>query len=306
MNAGHAKAGARGALPTIVAEPLPAIEAHLAAALHHPSAPAALEQAMAYATLGGGKRLRPLLAWHACVAAGGAGADALPACSAIELVHCFSLVHDDLPALDNDDLRRGRPTLHRHAGEAMAILAGDALLNHAFGLLADGLPPQTALHAIRELSGACQRMIAGQVLDTLGFAGEPTSDRLDPGQRLEIIHRGKTGAMLVAAIRMGALCAGPAHGPAMAPLTRFAEAAGLMFQVVDDLIDVTQTSEHTGKRTGKDAEAGKLTYPGVFGVEASTGMVTELHQQALEALSDLGDRAAALRKLCGFLAVRTK
>ncbi|MBK7405646.1 MAG: polyprenyl synthetase family protein [Phycisphaerales bacterium] len=269
-------------------------------------APPALEQAMAYATLGGGKRLRPLLAWHACMASGGAGPESLPAGAAIELVHCFSLVHDDLPALDNDDLRRGRPTLHRQAGEAMAILAGDALLNHAFGLLADRLPPTLALATIRELADACSRMIAGQVLDTLGFEGDPDASEWDDAARLERIHRGKTGAMLVASVRMGAMSSGSAEPASLKALTGFAEAAGLMFQIVDDLLDVTQTSEHTGKRTGKDAEAGKLTYPGVFGVEASRRMVEEMRDTALRAVEPFGEEAEGLRQICRFLAVRTR
>jgi geranylgeranyl diphosphate synthase type II len=262
---------------------------------------------MEYASLGGGKRLRPLLVWHACVAAGGGGERALPACAAIELVHCFSLVHDDLPALDNDDLRRGRPTLHVHAGEAMAILAGDALLTHAFKLLArGGFAPELTVRLVDELALACERMIAGQVLDTLGFGGEPGAEALSSEARLEAIHHGKTGAMLVAAVRLGAMCAPACMPETLDALTRYGSAVGLMFQIVDDVLDVTQGSEHTGKRTGKDAQAGKLTYPAVFGLERSRGLVRELEARAIAEISDLGAPAAALAELCRFLAVRTR
>ncbi|MDQ7013684.1 MAG: polyprenyl synthetase family protein [Planctomycetota bacterium] len=300
--------------PEVLA-PLAEIEAALARAVEGTDTPTLLRDAMAYATLDGGKRLRPLLAWHACVAAGGEGPESLPACVAVELVHCFSLVHDDLPALDNDDLRRGRPTLHRHAGEAMAILAGDALLTHAFGVLATTAPADRFGPLARELAAACERMIAGQVLDTLGFEGEPDADTMTDQQRLEAVHHGKTGAMLVASLRMGGLCAAVKDGVSegiLDRLTTFGHAVGLMFQVVDDLLDVTQTSEHLGKRSGKDAEAGKLTYPRVLGVDRSRALVRELEADAIEALApvgdlgDLGANAEPLRALAQYLAVRTR
>lgn len=294
-------------LPARVAAPLPVIERYLARTLDEADIPASLRIAMEYAALGGGKRLRPLLAWHACEAAGGEGEASLPACAALEFVHCFSLVHDDLPALDNDDLRRGRPTLHVRAGEAMAILAGDALLTHAFKTLAGtALPAATVVGALAELASACERMISGQVLDTLGFGGEPGAGAMAPEARLEAIHRGKTGAMLVASVRLGAACA-PGCDPGVgASLTRFGEAVGLMFQVVDDLLDVTQCADHTGKRTGKDATAGKLTYPGTLGIERSRRLVLDLETEALGAIRGLGDRGVTLRELCEYLAVRTR
>ncbi|MFG0258818.1 MAG: polyprenyl synthetase family protein, partial [Phycisphaerales bacterium JB041] len=211
-------------LPAEVLGPLPEIEAELKRSLDGVDAPVSLRSAMAYATLEGGKRLRPLLAWHGCVAAGGEGPESLPACVAVELIHCFSLVHDDLPALDDDDLRRGRPTLHRHAGEAMAILAGDALLTHAFGVLAATAPAERFGDLAGELASACERMIAGQVLDTLGFAHEPEAEQLTDQQRLEAIHHGKTGAMLVAALRMGGLTAAGKTDPALDHLTGFGRA----------------------------------------------------------------------------------
>lgn len=295
---------AEGTLPAEVTAPLEAIEDRLSRSLDELDAPASLRSAMAYAALGGGKRLRPLLAWHSCVAAGGEGPESLPACVALELVHCFSLVHDDLPALDDDDLRRGRPTLHRHAGEAMAILAGDALLTHAFGALVGVRDGERFRALSRELSSACEQMIAGQVLDTLGFGAEGAG--LSDQERLERIHRGKTGAMLVGAARMGGLSAPGASEDVLDRLTRYGHAAGLMFQVVDDLLDVTQTSEHLGKRSGKDQPAGKLTYPGVLGVERSRELVRELEGHAVAAVESLGPGAEPLVALARYLAVRTR
>lgn len=298
--------------------PAKAIEAHLDGLSHWADAPASLRDAVRYALLGGGKRLRPVLAWWSAVAAGGAGESSLTAGAAVEMIHAFSLVHDDLPAIDNDDLRRGRPTLHRHAGEAMAILAGDAMLARAFDVISRGpldrpagSPPRTpdadaalrlALH--RELSAATLAMIDGQVCDTLGGAPEP----LAAPQRLVHIHSRKTGALIRASCRMGVWCAlGPGAGAsgAMQAVGAYADAVGLMFQVVDDLIDATQAPEQAGKRTGKDAAAGKLTYPGVWGVEGSRAEVARLAAEADRALSGLGEPAAGLRGLCGYLSERT-
>lgn len=285
--------------------PIPAIEKLLDRSTRARGTPPALAGAVRYALVGGGKRLRPLLAWHCSRAAGGTGRDAAPALVAVEYIHAFSLVHDDLPAIDNDDLRRGRPTLHIHAGEAMAVLAGDAMLNQAFVVLARApRPPALVTLLLEELAGATSAMIAGQVYDTLG--GLPAS--LSPVHRLRLIHRNKTGALLRAACRMGALCAiGPKpRDPRLAAITRYADAVGLMFQIVDDLIDVQQSVEHTGKRTHKDSGKGKLTYPGVLGVEASQREVERLHKRALAAVRKLGPRAEPLRVLAGLLATRTR
>jgi geranylgeranyl diphosphate synthase type II len=264
---------------------------------------------MKYAVLNGGKRLRPLVTWYCCEALGAPGSVSLPAGAAVEFIHAFSLAHDDLPALDNDDLRRGKPTLHKHAGEAMAILAGDALLALAFKhALADSALAHATLH-----------MITGQVLDTLGG----THDQVVPEERVEEIHDGKTGALIAAACRLGgraalAWRAAPCNqnDAVAAPtrndyksldnLTRYSRAIGLIFQIVDDLIDVEQSAEQAGKRTGKDAAAGKLTYPAVIGVEASKAKVRELHEQALAAIAPLGPPAQPLRDLCHYLATRTR
>ncbi|MHC4429007.1 MAG: polyprenyl synthetase family protein, partial [Planctomycetota bacterium] len=201
----------------------------------------------------------------------------------------------------DDDLRRGRPTLHRHAGEAMAILAGDALLGLAVELLVERLPRGLVLPVCRELIQGCNRMIAGQVYDTLPGAHEGGTD-LD---RLRTTHCNKTGALIRAACRAGAICGG-ADERQLEAVTRFGEAIGLMFQVVDDLLDVTGTTEHIGKKAGKDAEQGKLTYPALLGIGGSREEVRRLGAEASAAVEPLGERAAPLRELCDYLAGRTR
>ncbi len=263
--------------------------------------PPNLVGAIRHGVVGGGKRTRPALVLRSCEAVGGAAETAIPAAMAIELVHCFSLVHDDLPAMDDDDLRRGRPTVHVAFGEAMAILAGDAMMSLAFELLGRDADPSAASALVRELSEATTAMIAGQVYDTLGGFPEDADD----AERLDLIHHNKTGALLRAACRMGAICGGASEAQLEA-LTRYGEAVGLMFQVVDDLLDIEQTAEHTGKRTGKDAGAGKLTWPSVRGAEASRRQVETLRLEGRAAIEDLGDKAGPLRSLCDFLAVRTR
>ncbi|MBY0311298.1 MAG: polyprenyl synthetase family protein [Phycisphaerales bacterium] len=298
-------------LPDNITAPLPRIEAFLKEAIATLPLPPALIAAMDYSAMGPGKRARPLLAWHSFMAVCPSGTDpaaCLPAAAAVELVHAFSLVHDDLPGLDNDDTRRGRPTLHKHTSEAMAILAGDALLTSAFHLLAERVPSLTLQSRLmHELAVGTNGMIAGQVFDTLG--GMPAD--LSPQRRLELIHRNKTGMLIRAACRMGAMSALEGHPGAsrLDPLgcvTHYAEAIGLMFQVVDDLLDVTQTSDHLGKKSNKDADAGKLTYPGVMGVDQTREEVRRLYQLSLDALEPLGEPAEPLRQLSTYMAVRTK
>ncbi len=264
----------------------------------HPLAPR-LRDAMQYAVLGGGKRVRPILVLRACEAVGGARRDAMAAAVALEMVHCFSLVHDDLPALDNDDLRRGRPTTHRAHGEALAILAGDGLMSVAIELALAS--PRRGAEIARELASATTGMITGQVYDTLGgFDGAP-----DAGARLRLIHDHKTGALLRAACRMGALAGTPSEAH-LAALTAYGEAMGLMFQVVDDIIDETQSTEHLGKTAGKDREAGKLTYPAVFGLDESRRHVERLLDRAMAAVTPLGEPAAPLAQMARTLATRTR
>ncbi|MFN0133297.1 MAG: polyprenyl synthetase family protein [Phycisphaerales bacterium] len=262
--------------------------------------PDSLVAAIRYAALGGGKRLRPALAWHACAAAGGDPARSLPAGVAIELIHAFSLVHDDLPAMDDDDLRRGKPTLHIHAGESMAILAGDAMLALAFQHLAHGEDdPALSAALVGELATATGGMIAGQVYDTLG--GLPTG--LSDLDRVRLVHRNKTGALIRAAVRMGGM-SGSASIAQLATLTRFGEAVGLMFQIVDDLLDVETSTEQAGKRTRKDAASGKLTYPGFLGIDGARQEVATLQRDARAALIPLGDAAVGLASLATTLALR--
>jgi len=283
-------------------QPAAAVEAYMSQFLESRPLPANLLQAIQYALLGSGKRLRPILTLRASQAVGGEETQAMAAAAAIEMIHCFSLVHDDLPAMDDDDLRRGRPTLHRHTNEAMAILAGDAMMGLAFELIATRISdPQLASRITLELASATNDMIAGQVYDTV-------PDHLasaTPMEQLQTTHRHKTGALIRCAVRMGALC-GQASKDQLHAMTTYAEAIGLMFQIVDDLLDVTQTTEHLGKAANKDTQKGKTTYPGLLGIEPSRAEVTRLRNEAVNALKPLGDQAQRLVELCDYLAIREK
>lgn len=294
--------------PHELVAPLPMVERFLGDYLATIDLPANLAEATRYALLGGGKRLRPILVLHSCAAVGGAFESCLPAAAAVEMIHAFSLVHDDLPALDNDDLRRGRPTVHVAYGEALAILVGDGLMSLAFQILNDRISdPRLAGLLCAELAVGSTNMIAGQVLDTLG--GFPSG--LTSRDQLDQIHRNKTGALIRASCRMGGLCGLRTSDPAdsaraLQALTTYGDAVGLMFQIVDDLIDVEQTPEHSGKKTSKDQDAGKRTFPGLLGIEASRREIERLHIVANSALEFLGPRASALKALSDYLAVRTR
>jgi len=272
--------------------------------------PENLRAAARHAVLGGGKRLRPVLAILCCRAVGGEDDHARAAAVAVELIHAFSLVHDDLPALDNDLLRRGQPTVHAAFGEAMAILAGDALMSLAYETVIEAdFGRRDAGHSsalLAELARATRCMINGQVLDTLG--GFDRSHR-DDTTRLEQVHANKTGALITGACRMGAI-SGHADSNQLAAITAYGEAVGLMFQIVDDLLDVTQSAEVVGKATNKDQSAGKLTFPGVVGVDASAARVRTLQADATRALDELGGgqiaaMAEPLRSLAAYMAIRT-
>ena len=278
------------------------VEAYLDGWLEDRPLPDNLRRAMRYSALAPGKRMRPALTIHSCVAVGGRAENAMPAAAAIEMIHAFSLVHDDLPAMDDDDLRRGRPTLHKHAGEAMAILAGDSLQGLAVELVLQRIQPADLAAAVcLDLAQGCNDMIAGQVYDTLPESAESVSGE----EKLELIHRNKTGALIRAACRMGARCGG-ASEKELEVLSKYGEAVGHMFQVVDDLLDVTQTTEHLGKTAGKDADQQKLTYPALLGIEGTRNKIRQLHESALESIAALDGRAEPLRELCDFLAVRTR
>jgi geranylgeranyl diphosphate synthase type II len=243
--------------------------------------PALLWQAMAYSLLGGGKRIRPLLCLFSCQAVGGESARAMPAACAIELIHTYSLIHDDLPALDNDDWRRGRPSNHREHGEAMAILAGDALLAWAFELLANqtDVAAEIQVKVMAELARAAGPggMCAGQVLDMQGEQAVQTLEQI------LAVYRLKTGALIRASVRMGALLGGASPGQ-LAALTLYAEALGQAFQIVDDLLDLTGSLDSLGKTPGKDLAQHKRTYPALMGMDAARLKVAEDLATALDAL----------------------
>jgi len=240
--------------------------------------PAVIHRAMRYSLFAGGKRVRPLLAIAAAEAVSEDPAGVEDAAGALELIHTYSLIHDDLPALDNDDLRRGRPTCNKVFGDAMAILAGDALLTLAFevlGKLAGGGAEQR-IRLVAELataSGTVGGMIGGQVNDLQGEGQPPTAELLDS------IHRAKTGALLRASVRMGAIYAG-ATDDQLAALTCFGEHIGLAFQIVDDILDVEQSSEALGKTAGKDAAQKKITFPAVYGLDRSRAMALSRSRSA--------------------------
>jgi geranylgeranyl diphosphate synthase, type II len=278
------------------------VETELDICLGNLSLPKHLGEAARYAVVNGGKRVRPALALLCCEAAGGSISQAMPASLAVELIHCFSLVHDDLPAIDNDDLRRGKPTLHVKSGEAMALLAGDLLLPIAFTqLISEAYTCKQQAKLTKLLAQATSDMVIGQVYDTLG--GLP--EHLAPQQQLEEIHRNKTGALIQCACAMGAIC-GNASEQEYEAIRTFGSAIGLMFQIVDDLIDLHGTAEQVGKATGKDEGAGKITYPGTIGVEASKIAVQELQKQAENALNLLNSNTETLSSFNLWMAHRTR
>ena len=265
--------------------------------------PSIIHRAMRYSLFAGGKRIRPLLAMAAAEAICDPPEGIENAACALELIHTYSLIHDDLPALDNDDLRRGRPTCHKVFGDAMAILAGDALLTLAFEALAK-LPDVDAarrVHLIAELataSGTVGGMIGGQVNDLEGEGKEPTA------ALLESIHHAKTGALLRASVRLGAMYAG-ADDVHLAALTCFGEHIGLAFQIVDDVLDVEQSSEALGKTAGKDAQQKKITFPAVYGLEQSRAMAEQQRMAAHLALRPFGNRAERMLQLADLIVQRT-
>ena len=263
--------------------------------------PATLHRAMRYSLFAGGKRMRPVLCLAAAEACGGKISGALPSACAIELVHTYSLIHDDLPCMDDDDLRRGKPTSHKKFGEGVAVLAGDALLTAAFGILAETRPTARypAANFVRELASAAgsRFLIAGQVAD-LEAEGKKISR-----QQLRFIHAGKTSAMISVSLRLRAMSANASAAEVLA-LGEFGNSLGLAFQVIDDILDVTQSSEKLGKSAGKDEKAGKSTYPAVMGLDASREEARVLTAQAKAALSKFGAKAARLHEMADHLLVR--
>lgn len=263
--------------------------------------PSTIHRAMRYSMFAGGKRLRPILCLAAAEACGGTIASALPFACAIECIHTYSLVHDDLPSMDNDDFRRGRPTCHKVFGEGIAVLAGDALLTVAFEIVSRSRPTRRydMTTFIRETAVAAgsQKLIAGQVADL-----EAEGKKVDRAG-LRYIHENKTAAILTTAVRLGAMSAN-AIPKELGAITRFGRALGLAFQVVDDILDVTQTSEKLGKSAGKDVAAQKATYPSVIGLEKSRTEARALTRKADKALEVFGARGEALRALASYLLER--
>jgi geranylgeranyl diphosphate synthase, type II len=285
----------------------PAIEEGLDQSTAGLRCPPRLAEAMRYALLAPGKRVRPMLALMAAEACGGTIEAAMPAACAVEMVHAYSLVHDDLPAMDDDDLRRGRPTCHKVFGEAVAILAGDALLAHAFTLLATRIrPPTTAAAccaALAEAAGPCQ-LVGGQADDMAGPQtgangnASPTAEA--EVAALESIHHRKTGAMIRVSLKLGALTA-KADAQQLAALDEYGRRLGLAFQVVDDLLDACGEEMAVGKRVGKDHAQGKRTYPVLLGVPRSRAYAEELISEACAALAVLGPRADGLDALARYV-----
>lgn len=259
------------------------LDAHLPPAETNPPV---IHEAMRYAVLGGGKRIRPIVAIAAAEACGADVEPLLMHLCALELIHTYSLVHDDLPPLDNDDLRRGRKTTHVVYGEAMGVLAGDALLTEAFAWLARplaGVDPQRQLRAIAEVATAVDStgMIGGQVADIVAERSQEQSDDHEALLReLQFIHRNKTGRLFTASVVLGGLLGG-ATEEQLAALRRYADALGLAFQIVDDLLDIEESSATLGKTAGKDVAQGKLTWPALLGVESARSEVRRLLEEAL-------------------------
>jgi geranylgeranyl diphosphate synthase, type II len=288
------------------------VEHHLASYLRpEPGLPASLVAAMQYSLLAPGKRLRPLLTVMACGACAGTDDHAWPAACAVEMIHAYSLIHDDLPAMDDDDLRRGQPTCHKKFGEALAILAGDALQALAFQVLAEGYPPQTAIWSCRVLARAAGMagMVGGQV-DDLAWESSEVPDSERNVHTLENLHGRKTGALIRAALQLGVF-AGHAtrSGPPPALLERFdayGQRLGLLFQITDDLLDVEGHADQTGKRVQKDAARGKLTYPGLLGVTGSRERARQLCQDARDLMVPLGEAAAPLTALASYVLERDR
>jgi len=292
-------------LESYLAEQRGVVEAALERALiPSEGTPPRLLEAMRYAVFSGGKRVRPILAMAACAATPAPAARALPFGCAIELIHAYSLVHDDLPAMDDDDLRRGRPTVHKVYGEALAILAGDALLTEAFRVAAEGaravgIDPVRAIEMIGSIARAAGAggMVGGQVAD-LAAEGVAADASL-----VESIHRRKTGALIAAAVEAGATAGGVA-GARRDALLAYGQSLGLAFQVADDILDATAPTAVTGKRVGGDAAHGKATYPSVVGLDGARHVARELLARCRAATDALGAAAEPLRALATFVVER--
>lgn len=267
--------------------------------------PNSIHRAMRYSIFAGGKRVRPILMLAASEAVGGTIEDAMPAACAMEMIHTYSLIHDDLPAMDDDDFRRGRPTNHKVFGEAIAILAGDALLTEAFILMSSPeygakVGPERLLPVIREIShcAGSRGMVGGQVVDM-----ESEGNKEIDLATVQYIHTHKTGALMKASVKAGAILGG-ANKEALAAMTKYGEAVGLAFQIADDILDIEGTTEQIGKDAGSDEARGKATYPAVMGIADSKRRAQELVDIALEAIAPFGEKAEPLRELARYIVSR--
>jgi geranylgeranyl diphosphate synthase, type II len=275
--------------------------------LPEPQGPAAdVVKAMAYSLFAGGKRLRPILCMAGSEAVGGNERSVLPVACALEFIHTYSLIHDDLPVMDNDDLRRGKPTSHKVFGEAVALLAGDGLLTEAFRLMSDpdltkAVDPLSLLRVIRLVAAAagCDGMVGGQLVD-IQMEGKQVEPSI-----LEFIHTHKTGALIAASVASGAILSGGSEREVDA-ITRYGRHMGLAFQVADDILDVEGDSEKLGKGVGGDARKQKITYPSVLGLAHSREFQRALLEQAVEALKIFDEKAAPLRKIAVYIIERKK
>lgn len=265
--------------------------------------PEKIYESMRYSLMAGGKRLRPILCLATCELVGGNAAMAMPTACALEMIHTMSLIHDDLPAMDNDDLRRGKPTNHVVYGEDIAVLAGDALLTYAFEMVTTtkDVPASRLLQVITKLAQAvgAAGLVGGQVVD-LDSEGKPDITE----ETLTFIHTHKTGALLEASVLSGAILAG-AVAEDLGKLARYSQDIGLAFQIVDDILDITATQEQLGKTAGKDIQAQKATYPSLWGLEASRRKADELVAAAQKELSSWGEKGEALRAIADFITMRT-
>jgi geranylgeranyl diphosphate synthase, type II len=297
-------------IKTYLREKRELVDSYLKSYFSVPCKPPDLHDAMTYSLFAGGKRIRPILALASYEACGGQAENILPQASALELIHTYSLIHDDLPSMDNDDLRRGKPTNHKIFGEAMAILAGDALLTEAFRMITQinpskggtvrlskkGLSPSSLLQAVHEMSVAAgaHGMVGGQAQDILSENAEPDGDTLD------FIHLHKTAALIKASVTIGPILAKSKRSMIEACMV-YGEHIGLAFQVIDDILDVEGTTEELGKTAGSDLKKKKLTYPGFYGIEKARVMAGDLITTAVDSLNGFSSDADPLREIAHYL-----
>ncbi len=274
------------------------VDAYLRGYFSKPFRPLPLYESLTYSLFAGGKRLRPLLAISAFEACGGSAEEILPQASAIELIHTYSLIHDDLPAMDDDDLRRGKPTNHKVFGEAIAILAGDALLTEAFYMFTEGdvFSPANLKRALRILASASGAlgMVGGQAEDILSENKEPDEETL------EFIHLHKTSALIRASVTVSPVLKGESEEKITA-MEQYGKNIGLAFQIVDDILDIIGDEKRLGKKTGADQQKGKMTYPALYGIENSKAKAKKLVDEAIEQLSVFGQKAIALKEIARYI-----